>query len=535
MKRLQEMTLEEKIGQLLMVGFPGTEITSEMTRLIIKNNLGGIIYFSRNVKSNDQLAKTSTEFQNLAKESSSGFPLFISIDQEGGLVSRLSKDATVFPGNMALGAINDPKAVYEMAKVVACELKAFGVNFNLAPVLDVNNNPENPVIGIRSYGEDPELVSQLGIAYINGLQEEGVIACGKHFPGHGDTAFDSHLALAIVPHDKERLERVELKPFQNAIKSGLAAIMSAHVIFPAFEPEPGIPGTLSKRVLTDLLRDKMGYDGLIITDCMEMKAIADNFGPEEAAIRAIEAGADQVLISHTFDVQIASYEGILQAVESGRLTEERIDQSITRILKLKEKIANEEWGSQEQLAMVGSEEHRKLARKIGQRVVTLVKDEQGLIPAIPAENKDVIVICPEAGALTIVEERDGGPKEVLIRAFKEKYQNVEAITITMNPDDKEMEEVKRRVQNKDLIIFSAFYASKNPEQAKLINELARTNSNLVVLAIRNPYDLQVLSEAKVYLTTYDFNEYSLEGAVQVIAGEISASGELPITIPGGVL
>lgn len=535
MKKLHELTLQEKVGQLLMVGFLGTtEVPAGMAELIRDYNLGGAIYFSRNVQSPEQLAHLSMELQELAKTSSAGLPLFISIDQEGGIVSRLPGSATVFPGNMALGAMNDPEKVYEMAKVVAKELKALGVNLNLAPVLDVNNNPKNPVIGVRSYGEKPAMVSELGRAYIRGLQEEGVLACGKHFPGHGDTDFDSHLALANVPHAKERLFEVELKPFRDAIASGLASIMSAHVIFPAFEPD-GMPGTLSKRVLTDLLRNELGFNGLILTDCMEMKAIDDHYGSGEAAVRAIEAGVDQVLVSHTFEKQMESYQAILHAVESGRLSVERIDQSVARVLYWKEYLNWDKWAvDAAAVKEVGSPEHRALATEIGERVITLVKNELQVVPARPAEHQRVVLIYPIVKMTTMVEEKDAGPREAIYRAFKAMYPATELVTIAMNPEAGEMADVKARVEDADLVVFSAFFASKNPAQAQLMNELAQSGVKLVVVAIRNPYDLQVLPNVATYLTTFDYNDYSLCGVARVIAGEVKARGVLPITIPGGV-
>lgn len=535
MKKLHEMTLQEKVGQLLMVGFIGTtEVPEGMQELVRERNLGGAIYFSRNVKSAEQLADLSQQLQNLAKESSAGLPLFISIDQEGGIVSRMPNTATVFPGNMALGAVNDPDLVYEMARVVAKELKAVGVNINLAPVLDVNNNPANPVIGVRSYGEDPELVGKLGAAYVKGLQAEGVLACGKHFPGHGDTSFDSHFALASVPHSRERLQDVELKPFKVAIEQGLASIMSAHVIFPTIEPD-GVPGTLSRRVLTDLLRKELGFDGLVLTDCMEMHAISKNYGPAEAAIRAIEAGADQVLVSHTFEMQMESYNGLLQAVQSGRLSEERINESVARILKWKEYLAWDRWTvDPTEVQKVGSREHREVAAVIGERAVTLVRDRHGLLPVKPEQVKKVVLVYPVVKMLTVVEEKDAWPRENIHRAFKEVYGEVELLTINMDPDANECAQVKAAVASADLVIFSAFFASKNPAQARLINELAEASDRMVVVAIRNPYDLEVLPEVAVYLTTYDYNEYNLRGVARVIAGESKAQGVLPITIPGGV-
>ncbi|MFW6229939.1 MAG: glycoside hydrolase family 3 protein, partial [Halanaerobium sp.] len=286
-RRIAAMSLEEKVGQLFQVGFSGSTVNDEIKDLIENYHIGGVIYFSRNIKNPAQTAELSNNLQQLALDSGSGFPLFISADQEGGTVTRL-KGATHFPGNMALGAAQSKNLTEKVAQATASELKNLGINVNLAPVLDVNNNPANPVIGVRSFGEDPELVAELGMSYIKGLQSEGITATAKHFPGHGDTDTDSHLDLPIIKHQRSRLDEVELYPFKKAIEAGVDSIMTAHVYFPAIEKEEGIPATLSKSVLTDLLRDELKFEGLIITDCMEMNAIVNTFGTVEGAVRTIE-------------------------------------------------------------------------------------------------------------------------------------------------------------------------------------------------------------------------------------------------------
>jgi beta-N-acetylhexosaminidase len=253
-KKIAAMSLEEKVGQLFQIGFSTPAVSDQIKDMIENYHVGGVIYFSRNLENSAQTAELSNKLQQLALNSGAELPLFISADQEGGTVTRL-KGATHFPGNMALGAASDQDLTEEVAAATAVELKNLGINVNLAPVLDVNNNPANPVIGVRSFGEDPELVAELGAAYIKGLQSEGVTATAKHFPGHGDTDTDSHLDLPIINHQRSRLDRVELYPFKKAIEVGVDSIMTAHVYFPAIEKEDGIPATLSKSVLTDLLRE----------------------------------------------------------------------------------------------------------------------------------------------------------------------------------------------------------------------------------------------------------------------------------------
>lgn len=269
-KLISKMTLEEKIGQMFQVGFKGTKVTSDIKEMIEDYYVGGIIYFRRNIESLQQVSGLSNELQILSASKRPGLPLMISTDQEGGMVSRLV-GGTHFPGNMILGATRNVRLAKRDGQAIARQLKAVGINMDFAPVLDVNNNPLNLVIGARSFGGDPLLVANLGIAFIKGMQAEGVITCAKHFPGHGDTAIDSHLGLPVIKHGKEHLEKVELYPFKQAIKVGVDSIMTAHIYFPALEPRKGVPATLSYNVLTGLLRRELGFAGLIISDCMEMK------------------------------------------------------------------------------------------------------------------------------------------------------------------------------------------------------------------------------------------------------------------------
>lgn len=391
---IQNMSLKQKIGQLLMCGFHGHEVPESLRMLIQEHHIGGIIYFARNVKSVGQVAELGVQLQDMAHQS--GAPsIWIAVDQEGGMVARLTEGVTLFPGQMALAAGGDPASAYEAGFITGRELKAMGINLNFAPVLDVNNNPANPVIGVRSFGELPERVGLFGASLVKGLQQAEVAATAKHFPGHGDTDADSHLDLPTIPHSRERIDEVELVPFRAAIQAGVDAIMSSHIYFPEYEPRK-LPATLSSAVLNGLLRESLGYEGIIVTDCMEMEAIATHYGTVEAAVMALEAGADLILVSHTFELQLAALQAIADAVQSGRLSEERIERSVERLLALKAKrllsAAGESEAETGGIRVTKEEPDRAGTMKEGQveaGIVNKAPGEAGKVRELPRERGEV--------------------------------------------------------------------------------------------------------------------------------------------------
>ncbi|MBB6024436.1 beta-N-acetylhexosaminidase [Paenibacillus sp. JGP012] len=334
-QRLGQMSLRDKIGQMLLCGFHGTEPEGEVEKLLRGYPIGGVVYFARNVVSPEQVERLSSGLQDIAQASGT-VPLWIAIDQEGGMVARITQGIALMPGQMAIAAAGSTQDAYEAARISGMELKSMGINMNFAPVLDVNNNANNPVIGVRSFGESPEAVAEFGAATIGGFQNAGIAATAKHFPGHGDTDTDSHLDLPVITHDRARVNQVELAPFRAAIVEGVDAMMSAHIYFPALEPDR-LPVTLSHSVLTGLLRKELGYEGIIVTDCMEMNAIAVHYGTVDAAVLAVEAGADMVLISHTAQLQMEAFAALENAVSSGRISERRINESVKRLLTYKAK------------------------------------------------------------------------------------------------------------------------------------------------------------------------------------------------------
>ncbi|GKS56618.1 glycoside hydrolase family 3 [Nitrospira sp.] len=323
------MTLKEKIGQLFMLGFMGTTVSKDWSRVMTEYQPGGVILFSRNLVSRDQIVRLTNELQKRVE-----IPLLISIDQEGGRVSRLPKGFTIFPAAEVVGHSQSTLA-YGAAAAIANELRAVGVNMNMAPVLDVNSNPDNPIIGDRAFGATATAVCEFGLATMAGLQDHRVVACGKHFPGHGDTIKDSHKELPVVSAPIERLRDMELRPFQHAIENGLASLMTAHVVYEAVDPS--LPATLSPIVLRSLLREEFGYDGLVLTDDLEMHAIIDHYGIEEAAVRAFLAGVDILLICKEHDREVAAMEAMLTAVKDGTISEARLEASLRRIARVKDR------------------------------------------------------------------------------------------------------------------------------------------------------------------------------------------------------
>lgn len=528
---ISNLTLEQKIGQMFICGFHSLVPDDQIRTLIQQYHLGGVIYFRRNIDELEQVAALSKSLQGLAAANGS-LPLWIAIDQEGGMVARIDhKKMSRIPGNMALGATDNPEYSYEVSVISAQEMTQLGINMNFAPCVDVNNNPLNPVIGVRSFGEQADKVAEHGAAVIRAFQENGISAAAKHFPGHGDTSVDSHMGLATVEHDVERLQQVELKPFIRAIQEQVDVIMTAHVIFPAIEPEP-IPATLSRSVLTGLLREDLSYQGIIVTDCLEMHAIAKFFGVGEGAVQAIEAGADIVLVSHTLSDQIEAIEAVKQAVLSGRIHEKTIDTAVERILALKQKrIADV---PEAEAAPVFLERHEKpevdrLLQEVARKSITLVKD-QGQLPL--DTQSSVLVVWPEVRSETQVDE-PWTEVVTLGDALTAYIGQVKEIRISAEPDEQEIELVLREAASCSQVVMATYTAgSALPEgQRKLAEGLQQQKlGKLIVASTRNPYDLNDIPGVPAYLCCYENTPYFMEALAAILAGYSKAEGQLPVSL-----
>ena len=332
-EQVKNMTLEEKIGQMVIIGLDGYTMDDNTRKMIEDNRVGGFILFGENVKSSDQLLALVNSLKST--NSKNKLPLFISVDQEGGRVNRMPGEFKNFPANQTIGKVNNGDFSYEIGSILGEEIKALGFNMDFAPVLDINSNPKNLVIGDRSFGTNAEVVSNLGIKTMKGIQTSGVIPVVKHFPGHGDTSVDSHIGLPSVDNDMNRLKSFELVPFNDAIKNGADAVMVAHILLNKIDSQN--PASLSKTIITDILRNQLNFNGVVITDDMTMGAIVKNYTISDAAIKSVNAGSDIVLVCHGYDNEVAVITALKKAVEDGTISEERINESIYRILKLKDK------------------------------------------------------------------------------------------------------------------------------------------------------------------------------------------------------
>jgi len=332
-KMIEQMTVEEKVGQLLVIGVDGISFSGEMDNLIGNYHVGGVIIMGKNVSTTPKLLQLINDIKKANDPNK--IPLFISVDEEGGRVSRLPVGIHKLPTSAKIGKLNDESVSYRAGSYLARVLNEFGYNMNFAPVLDVNSNPRNPVIGDRSFGSDPYQVAKLGISTMLGMMDNGIIPVVKHFPGHGDTVVDSHKVLPKVETTLESLRSVELVPFKKAIEQGVDVIMVAHILFPALDPD--YPSSMSRAIMTGLLRNEMQFEGVIITDDLTMGAIANDHTIPEAAIKSFNAGSDQLLVVRGYEDQLDTFNAFIKAIETGEITEERLNKSVKRILTLKEK------------------------------------------------------------------------------------------------------------------------------------------------------------------------------------------------------
>jgi beta-N-acetylhexosaminidase len=534
---MENLTLRQKIGQLMVCGFKANravEASNEILELIRDYHVGGIILFGRNIGTPEEILQLTTRLQLEAKNAGHERPLLICIDQENGVVRRLGEGTTVFPGAMLLGATDHSNFAYEMGVATGTELKALGINWNLAPVVDVNNNADNPVIGVRSFGETPEKVAEFGKAAMKGMQAAGVITALKHFPGHGDTNLDSHLELPTITHPIERLEEVELVPFKECIKEGADTIMSAHVYFPAIEKQPGVPATMSKSVITGLLREKLGFQGVVTTDCMEMKAISDTIGTAQGAVEAIKAGVDLIMISHLPNLQKDAIEAIEKAVEGGEISSKQIDTALERVQILKSRYLswNDISNTMDHVKVpevVGCEEHQQMAEKAFRHGITIVKNE-GILPLSTTSTDKVLVLYPTNSYLTEVEDKRYS-SNALGTVMKEVQADAAIELLPTNLTDEQIASISEKALAYETIIIGTLTVSNSPQHIRLIEKLSELGKKMIVIAMRSPYDMNYLpTKMDAYITTYEFTTPALRMAVKAIYGIEKVTGKLPITI-----
>ncbi|HSP14092.1 MAG TPA: glycoside hydrolase family 3 protein [Thermoanaerobaculia bacterium] len=533
-KTLRSMTPDEKAGQLIVPvtwgGFKSVD-SDEFQKLrhdVVDLHAGGY-----HVGSGDAagIAVVINELQRAAK-----VPLLITADLEGG-AGYVLFGATRFPLAMAIGATGSEKLAYEAGKASGEEGRAIGLGVDWYPVVDVQNNPSNPIINIRSFGEDPNKVAALATAYLRGVQDAGLIATAKHFPGHGDVATDSHLEMPVLNVDRTRLEQVELVPFRAAIQAGVGAVMSAHMYVPSVEPEKNLPSTLSHAVLTDLLRGELKFQGLVITDAMDMHGITNTYKDEDATVRAFLAGADIILFPPHPDL---AYNALKAAVQDGRITAARLDESVRRILQAKARLGLDRYRPVDVnrlSTVVGSKAHRELAQQISDSAVTLVRDNKNVLPLAPSADKRILHI-------NLLDNRLGWREGAVGRVTAAEMLKRFPKTITVQFDDgttrNEFDMARRMVDLVDAVVVTAFIRVASykgtidltQEEMRFLRDLSAAQKPFVFALFGSPYVLLHIPELPSYILTYDTNPGSELSAIKAITGEIPFQGKLPVSLPG---
>jgi beta-N-acetylhexosaminidase len=538
---LSRMTLEEKVGQLFIQNVYGKDATTPDQRnvplygvaspaeVVRKYHLGGVIYFAwtDSVQNPDQIVRLSNGLQRAALEqpTRAKVPLQVAVDQEQGVVTRIGPPATQFPGSMALGAGRSAPDARTAAAITGRELLAMGVNTDFAPVCDVNVNALNPVIGTRSFSSHPDLAAQLVAAQVAGYQRDaGISSSAKHFPGHGDTATDSHVAFPVITHTREQWETIDAPPFRAAIGEGIDMIMTAHLAFPALD-DSGDPATLSHPILTGVLREELGYDGVIVTDSLAMQGVRDRYGDAEVPVRALLAGADQLLMSPAMD---DAYAAVLAAVRSHRIHPSDLDAKVRRVLRLKYRrgvVAQPYADPAGVTRVVGTPAHLAAADEVTDRTTTLVKNDAGVLPVAAAGKK---VLVTGYGVTTTA---------TLAAGLADKGATVQTVETGSSPTDTRVASALAAASGKDLVVVTTMKAwdttvtDPRAGQQKLVRQLVASGVPVVVVAVRDPYDIAYLPEAQTYLATYSYSPVAIQAAARVLTGEVSPTATLPVDIP----
>ncbi|MFI6766783.1 glycoside hydrolase family 3 protein [Streptomyces sp. NPDC050355] len=541
---IARMTPEEKAGQLFVMRVYGHSATdpdpadvaanrkeigvANAAELIAKYHVGGIIYFSwaHNTREPHQIADLSNGIQKAAAAQRVPVPLLISTDQEHGIVARVGAPATLLPGAMALGAGGSAAGARTAGRIAGRELYAMGIRQDYAPVADVNVNPANPVIGVRSFGADPQAVARMVGSQVKGYQDGGVAACAKHFPGHGDTDTDSHVGLPYIHHSAEEWERLDAPPFRAAIDAGIDSIMTAHIVVPAFDPSED-PATLSRPILTGILRERLGYDGVVVTDSLGMEGVRVKYGDARVPVLALKAGVDQLL--NPPDLSVA-HAAVVKAMAEGELAERDIDAKLLRILLLKERrgLFRDPYTTHQDVdRVVGTREHLAAADRIAGRTTTLLRNDGGVLPLSRRRQPRVLVVGADAAAPS---GTGGPPTAVLAKALTELGFTAHALATGMTPDQRRIDEAVAALGERDAVVVATYNVSAGSSQRKLVAALLGTGKPVVQLAVRNPYDIARLDGVRAALASYSWTDVELRAAARVIAGRRDPAGRLPVAI-----
>ncbi|MDH6215878.1 glycoside hydrolase family 3 protein [Streptomyces pseudovenezuelae] len=541
---VSRMTLPEKVGQLFVMRVYGHSATapdqadidanlSEIgvrtaAELIAKYRVGGVIYFTwaHNTRDPHQIADLSNGIQKASLKQPRGLPVLVATDQEHGIVCRVGKPATLFPGAMAIGAGGSRDDARTLGRISGAELRAMGINQDYSPDADVNVNPANPVIGVRSFGADPDAVAGLVAAEVKGYQGSRVAATAKHFPGHGDTAVDSHFGFPVITHSRELWSTLDAVPFRAAIDARIDSIMTAHIMVPALD-DSGDPATLSHPILTGILRGELGYDGVVITDSLGMEGVRQKYGDDRVPVLALKAGVDQLLNPPSLDI---AWNAVLNAVRDGELTEARLDESILRVLRMKARLRlfEEPYVRQGDVdRVVGTRAHLAAADRIAERTTTLLVNEGGLLPLSRATHKKLLVVGADPASPS---GTTGPPTGVLATALTGLGFTATALSTGTAPSAATIAKAVAAAQDADAVVVGTYNVTAADAQKKLVEQLVATGKPVVAVAIRNPYDVAQLPSVRGYLAAYSWTDVELRAAARVIAGRAAPRGKLPVAV-----
>ncbi|MFD6227881.1 glycoside hydrolase family 3 N-terminal domain-containing protein [Streptomyces sp. NPDC060232] len=537
-RAVDRMSLAEKVGQLFVSRAYGHSASAPdpadaeqnqalfgvrtAAELVSRYHLGGIVYFAwaHNTRTPHQIAALSTGLQQAALTSGARIPLLLSTDQEHGAVARIGKPATLFPGAMALGASGSAADARRAARIAGSELAAMGIRQDYAPVADVNVNPANPVIGVRSFGSDPRAVAELVAAQVRGYQGAGVAATAKHFPGHGDTETDSHVGLPVMRHTRAEWEELDEPPFRAAVEAGVDAIMTAHIVFPALDPS-GDPATLSRPIVTGILRERLGFQGVVVTDALDMAGVRQKYGDDRVPVLALLAGCDQLL--NPPDLPLA-HRSVLAAVESGELAEDRIDESVLRILELKSRrgLFDEAYPSAAAVdAGVGVREHLDAADRIAAATTTLLANPGALVPFDAKAAPRLLV----TGADPVSPSGTTGPPTVVL-ARELTVLGCRATAVAP------VRAAAAAAGHAAVLVCTYNVPEGDGPQRTLVGDLVATGVPVVLVALRNPYDPARLPACAAELATYSWGDAEMQAAARVLTGAARPAGRLPVPVPG---
>jgi beta-glucosidase-like glycosyl hydrolase/CubicO group peptidase (beta-lactamase class C family) len=535
---LKKMTLDEKVGQVMMVfyfgGFTSAESDEyrEMLALVEQKHIGGLVVRTRGTPlgvGRSQVYPTAALANQL--QAHARIPLLVAADFERGTSMRL-EEGTSFPFAMAVGATGDPRDAYTMGKVTALEARAVGVHWVFAPVADVNNNPDNPIINTRSFGEDPRRVSEFVAAFVRGVEDHGALSCVKHFPGHGDTSVDSHLDLPTVQGDRARFDAVELPPFRAAIAAAASTVMTAHLAVPAFEPDPDLPATLSPRLTTGLLRKELGFEGIIVTDAMDMGGVTVRYAPGDAAARSFQAGSDMLLVPPVLDAAIAA---LKDGVTSGRIPMAQLDDSVRRILRTKARLGLHKQKLVDLNALntaFGRKEFLDAALDISDRGITLLRNDENLVPLDATQPRRMLLVAVSGDA-------DPAPAVDLERELRWRVDSLQTVRV----DTRYFRVEEARIpppENYDVAVVALFVRvadRKNtvglpPDHAALVQQILSAGKPVVVMGFGSPYLVAGFPQARTWLAAFSTFDVSQRSAARALFGQTAIAGQLPVSVPG---